>query len=383
MSLAGSILFFLGIVLIYYVYDGYGRVLTLLSRFAARTDSDYVSSSITVSVILPVYNERDNIRGKLDNLLRQKCSSALEIIVVSDGSDDGTDDVVREYFDNGVRLVNTTGRIGKSLAQNIAVAEASGEVLVLTDTAVHMNEGCIEALVSPLSDPRVGCTTANLLFHNEIESDTGDAVGFYWNYELKIRRLESQLGLLATASGPAMAVRRSLWKDLKAEYGDDCVLPLDVVLQGKRVIHVNGAVARDVHFADFRREFRARSRMTIRNWIGTFSRSQLLNPLKFPGFAFALWSHKVLRWLSPVYILLAAVGLVLIGLGSGIWWPAEVFGLLVLLGGLGIALMAYGVRLPGLSLWANFLLANAGFAQGLFQVAFGKKIRVYDNKQTA
>jgi len=383
MSLAGSILLILGVVLIYYVYDGYGRVLSLLSRFTARSESDYLSSSITVSVILPVYNERECIRRKLDNLLRQKWSSALEIIVVSDGSNDGTDEIVREYSENGIRLVNTPGRIGKSLAQNIAMAEAIGDVLVLTDSAVHMDDDCIEALVSPFSDPTVGCTTANLLFHSENESDTGEAVGFYWNYELKIRRLESQLGLLATASGPAMAVRRSLWKDLKAEYGDDCVLPLDVVLQGKRVIHVNDAVARDVHFEDFRREFRARSRMTIRNWIGTFSRSQLLNPLKFPGFAFALWSHKILRWLSPVYILLAAVGLVLIGLGAGIWWPAEVFGLLVLLGVLGILLMACGVRLPGLSLWSNFLLANAGFALGLLQVAFGKKVRVYNNKQTA
>ena len=380
LSEIGAVITALGIILLWYVYDGYGRLLSLLDRRSSPKISSLTNtSSVSVSVIVPAFNEEENIRVKLDDLLNQDYPQLLEILVVSDGSTDATDDIVREYRDKRVKLLHTKGREGKSQAQNIAVGQAIGDVLVLTDVAVRM--GCIAALVEPFAKPEVGCSTAHLTFADDDSADTGEAVSHYWRYELLLRRLETRLGWLATASGPAMAIRRSLWQNLEPQYGDDCVLPLDVVLQGYKVVQVEAAKAVDVHFSDFRREFRARIRMTVRNWTGTMSRGALLNPCKYPSYAVALWSHKMLRWLSPVYLLLILLGLVLLVLGDGSWVPLIGYVILVGYGVLGIFAMARGKDLPMSSTIASFLLANAGFAVGLFQVARGRLIRIYDNAQ--
>ena len=103
-----------------------------------------------------------------------------------------------------------------------------------------------------------------------------------------------------------MAVRRQLLRPLPAHVGDDCIIPLDVVAAGALVRHAATAIAHDVNETRIHRELRARARMTARNWTGTWMHPRLLSPLHHPGFAFALWSHKLLRWLSPV--LLAMMG---------------------------------------------------------------------------
>ncbi len=371
-------------VMLYYLYDGYGRLLSWLAerRIPKATSTFDASAWPAVTVIVPVFNEEATIAARLDNLLTQQGfpDDRLEILVVSDGSTDRTHDIVDGYRDRGVKLTHTAGRVGKSLAQNHAVAAARGDILVLTDAAVEMESGCLRALVAPFADPSVGCTTARLLFRSDEASDVGQAQGYYWNYELKLRRLESALGWLATAAGPAMAIRRSLWKDLEPQFGDDCVLPLDVALQGQKVVQAEDAVAWDENFQSFKKEYRARVRMTVRNWTGTMSRSALLSPRKHPGYAFALWSHKMLRWLSPVFLLLLGVGLGLLWLADGPGWPLVFYLAGLLAGGVGVFAMSRGIHLPGLSTLASFLIANAGFAMGLRQVMAGRLIRVYDNR---
>jgi cellulose synthase/poly-beta-1,6-N-acetylglucosamine synthase-like glycosyltransferase len=374
------------LVLLYYIYDGYGRLLTWLAHikqseevvFSENVDDKYLPS---ISVILPVYNEEERVVEKLKNLLLQGYpSEKFEILVISDGSTDETDKIVDSFCGEPVRLLRTKGRAGKSLAQNQAVYNAVGDILILTDVAVMMESGCLRSLVLPFIDDEVGSTTARLFFKDDENSDVGQDQGMYWRYELKLRYLESKLGWLATAAGPAMAIRRKCWIDLPSEFGDDCVLPLDVALQGLRVVQVENAIAWDENFSDFRKEFRARVRMTVRNWTGTVSRSVLLNPLKKPGYAFALISHKILRWLSPVFILSLGFGLFLLFIETGVWFGLGGFLLILLFSFIGVLAMVVKKRLPVLSTLASFFIANAGFAMGLLHVMRGKLVRVYDNK---
>jgi cellulose synthase/poly-beta-1,6-N-acetylglucosamine synthase-like glycosyltransferase len=378
---AGVALACLGVLLLYFVYDGYGRVLGVISamRRAATAQPSEVPTWPTVSVVIPVFNEQSRIRAKLDNVLGQNYPrERLDIIVVSDGSTDATESIVGEFADS-VRLLRTGGRLGKSLAQNEAVAQARGDVIVLTDAAAVMDRNCVRSLVAPFSDERVGCVSARLLF-GASGSVTGADQNRYWNYELKLRRLESGLGLLATAAGPAMAIRRDLWKPLPAQYGDDCVLPLDVILRGKKVVQAEDAVAWDENFASARKEFRARVRMTVRNWTGTFSRATLLNPLRDPGYALALWSHKILRWLSPIWLAAAVAGCLLIAGDSESWWLLVfVIGALAC-GVIGIVGLFSGRRLPLFATAGSFLLANVAFLVGLMLVLRGQAITVYQNQ---
>jgi cellulose synthase/poly-beta-1,6-N-acetylglucosamine synthase-like glycosyltransferase len=367
--------------LLYMVYDGYGRVLSLLvwlrrCRPAAAAHEPALPS---ISIVLPVFNEERRIRAKLDNLLAQDIPrDCMEIIVVSDGCTDATEAIVEQHAARA-KLIRTAGRVGKSLAQNQGVAASAGEIVVLTDVAVTMETRCLRHLVAAFTEPNVGCTTARLLF-GAAGSVTGQDQGIYWAYELKLRRLESRLGVLATAAGPAMAIRRCLWRELPAEYGDDCVLPLDVVLQRRRVVQIEDAIAWDEPFDTAQREYVARIRMTVRNWLGTFSRPELLNPLRHPGVALSLWVHKILRWLSPLHLVGLALGAALIAAGGGPYWPLALLSLAGVAGAAGWHALLRGRRIPVLATLGAFLLANAAFLVGLMRAWRGRAIKVYQNQ---
>jgi cellulose synthase/poly-beta-1,6-N-acetylglucosamine synthase-like glycosyltransferase len=371
-------------VLLYYIYDGYGRLLWLFEKLrrpnatiAEFSDHEWPS----VTVILPVFNEEASLSDKLEDLFRQEYpNNRISILVVDDGSTDTSSKIAESYAHRGVTLLQTEGRVGKSLAQNLAVKKARGEILVLTDVAVRMSSDCILELVKPFADSGVGCVTARLSFGAETVSQVGKDQGRYWKYELYLRQVESSLGWLAVTAGPAMAVRRDLWRDLESRYGDDCMIPLDIVLQGKRVLQAEKAEAQDEYFSSLTQEFRARVRMTVRNWGGTFSRRTLLNPLKYPQYAFALWSHKVLRWLSPVFIIAFVVGCAMIWYYAGIAWPVVSALALIVVSFVGVGAQLMGRPLPLLSTLGNFAIVNAGFALGLIRVMGNRYIHVYSNK---
>src|SRR5579871_1782331 len=376
----GTWLSWLSLFFLYLIYDGYGRVLQALrlllgERQPVRTDAP---PDAAVTVIIPAYNEEQRIRSKLENVLAQDYpADRLEVIVVSDGSTDGTEAIATEFAAR-VALVRTAGRQGKSRAQNQAVAQARGEILVLTDMAAVMAADCVRHLVAPFADPRVGCVTSRLL-HTAEQSVTGQDQTRYWSYELKLRRLESELGVLATTAGTAMAMRCSLWKDLAPDFGDDCVLPLDVVLQGQRVVQAESAVAWDVNLETAAQEFRARVRMTVRNWLGTFSRGSLLNPFRHPQYAFALWLHKIVRWLSPVFVVGLLGGTVLVAAGGGWWTPLALVSLFLTLGAAGVVGLYRRQRWPLLATVGTFLLVNCAFLVGLIWVWRGHSIKIYQN----
>jgi cellulose synthase/poly-beta-1,6-N-acetylglucosamine synthase-like glycosyltransferase len=370
-----------GLLCLYVVYDGYGRVLRLLRLMLGERQPAPCNSLTripTVTVIIPAFNEERRIGLKLRNVLAQDYpADKLQIIVVSDGSTDRTESIAAEHSER-VIVIRTAGRQGKSLAQNQAVAHAGGEILVLTDMAAMMAPDCVYKLVAAFADERVGCVTSRLL-HTAENSVTGVDQGRFWSYELKLRRLESELGILATTAGPAMAIRRDLWKDLSPEYGDDCVLPLDVVLAGKLVVQAETALAWDENLETASKEFQARVRMTVRNWLGTLSRGKLLNPLHYPRYAFALWPHKILRWLSPVFLVGVLAGLALVAGGGGSKIPFALAVGFLLLGAAGVIGLFRGRRWPLVATVGTFLLVNMAFMVGVFRVWRGHTIRIYQN----
>ncbi len=377
---------------LYYIYDGYGRVLSILVGMrndlacdttigdAKEQNSDLIKWP-TVSVILPVFNEETRIVAKLQNILAQDYpKDKLEIIVVSDGSTDKTNELVEVFSKQGVRLILTPGRYGKSLAQNEAVKISENDILILTDAAVEMDDKCIQELVGPFKNHEVGCVTGALQFHNVENSSVAQDQGFYWKYELKLRELESCLGWLAVAAGPLMAVRRNLWVPLKSCYGDDCVIPLDVVLQGKRVVHNASAVGWDECFKTLKQEFKARVRMTVRNLHGTFARGELLNFLCYPHYAYALWSHKIIRWCSPVFLCGYGIGVFLLWLGGAGAATLSFFAFPILVGTVGVISVLLDKKISVLGTLGNFLVVNAAFALGIYRAVKGQKIDVYQNK---
>jgi len=224
----------------------------------------------------------------------------------------------------------------------------------------------------------VGGASGCLHFQRAKEDGIARNQGFYWRYELKLREQESRLGLLAVASGACMAVRRQLFRQMTAAYGEDCILPLDVVSQGATFVHVPQARAVDRMASSQEGELATRSRMTLRNWQGTWAYPHLLNPFKSPGYAFALWSHKILRWCAPLFLATASLAVSLLAAHSLFYGLAAA-------GFAGFYLMALSgwwaqrrkLRWPLVHTAYSFLLANLGFALGLWRALRGEQIRKY------
>jgi cellulose synthase/poly-beta-1,6-N-acetylglucosamine synthase-like glycosyltransferase len=337
------------------------------------------SSDPFVSMIVPVHNEQEKIAAKLEDCLELHYpQNRLEVIVASDGSTDQTEEIVRSFSarDLRIRWLQSDTRVGKSGVQNLAAAEARGEILIFTDTSTAMTPGVLRTMIDHLGDPSVGLVTATVHFgHPEDAVEKGQ--GFYWRYELLLRSAESDLGILATGSGQALAIRRELFRPLPTCYGDDCIMPLDVRLQGFKVVQDREAIVFDAMPHSIEGELRARIRMTARNWAGTLSRPAILNPLQFPLTALGLVSHKLLRWLTPFFlaiVLLSNTLLALEGRAVLLWWVQVGFYL--------SAFVGWELTRKQRPAWVfgypfSFCLANVGFLLGMVKVFRNQKIVAY------
>ena len=308
---SADLLVWLPILTVAYTWAAYPAILCVLRRFFARTViRRSAAAEPFVSIIVAVYNEEKRIAAKLaDCLDLDYPGERLEILIASDGSTDRTEEIVEEFAgrDSRIRLLPSSARLGKSGIQNLAARAAKGEILFLTDAETRMRPDALRLLVSNFTDQRVGLVTA-AVYLGEPANAIAKGQGCYWRYELFLRQAESDLGTLATASGQALAIRRAAYVPISTCYGDDCVLPLAVRLQGYRVLLDSRATVFDTFPHSIQGELRARIRMVARNWTGTLSQPKLLNPLLFPGTAWGLISHKLLRWLTPfcLAVLLAA-----------------------------------------------------------------------------
>ena len=374
---------------LYWIYDGYGRALTAVNgmrksiRGSSRTATEYDDRTLpTITILLTVHNEESAIRQRIENLLL--CEYPPErrsILVASDGSTDATTSIIRSFSDRGVRLHESPG-LGKTATQNEAIASIESDVIVFTDADVTFEPQFLRIIARQFNKPEVGAVDGRLLYSSRPTLDVQACQGYYWNYELRLRDLESQIGILAVVAGACFALRRNLFRTMDPAIGEDCIVPLDVVAQGFKVLHEPAAKAWTRLEDDESMTMRRRIRMTLRNWQGTWTRRALLNPFHSPGYAVALWSHKLLRWLSPVFLAAATVSsaLLLAIQPSLITLAAFVpFAMLFGLAALGWFSKHHRLRIPGAGTAYSFVLANAAFLIGVWRATTGHRIHAYRN----
>jgi cellulose synthase/poly-beta-1,6-N-acetylglucosamine synthase-like glycosyltransferase len=373
-------LFWLTVALVVYVWVGYPLLVFLLASLFPRRHS-YAEPVVapSISIIVPVHNEERKIAVKLRDCLELLYPhDKLEILVVSDGSTDRTEEIVCRFMarDSRIQWMQSNSRLGKSGVQNLAAQKARGDLLFFTDANTAVPPGVLRTMVANLADPKVGLSTATVLFgYPEDAVEKGQ--GFYWRYERFLRFAESDFGILATGSGQALLIRRELFLPLPNCYGDDCIIPLDVRCQGYRVVQERAATVFDAMPHSIEGELRARIRMTTRNWTGTLSRPAVLNPLAFPLTALGLVSHKLLRWLTPFLLVLMLVCNSLLaaqGRLVWLWWLQVVFYLSALIGW-GLARKQRPAWVFGYSF--SFCLANVGFLLGMVKAFRNQKIVAY------
>ena len=311
------LLIVIGAAVIGYVSVGYPLLLRALVAIRGRRPIHRAPIEPPVSFVISAFNEADVIATKLANALALDYpADRLEIAVISDESIDGTDDIVRRFAHRGVKLFRQAPRRGKTAGLNAVVPQLSGDVVVFSDANAMYDTGALRALVRNFADEQVGCVTGEARYSTSgaATADVGERL--YWGYEMQIKRLETDLGSMVGADGAIYAIRRSLWKTLPENAINDFLNPLQIVAAGWRNVYEPEAVCYEDPGGSVRSEYRRRVRIVSRSWRAVFQAGGVLNPLRVGTFAWCVLSHKVLRWMSGVFALAAAVG--------GVWLAAIV-----------------------------------------------------------
>jgi glycosyltransferase involved in cell wall biosynthesis len=355
---------FLGV----YPYAGYPALAWLVARLVRR-GIDRRASTPVASVLIAAYNEATHIEATIRNKLAQDYAGELEVLVASDGSTDGTDAIVQRVAaaDLRVRLIRQTERQGKTAALNRLVALAKGEIIVFSDANSIYRADVVRNLVENFADPSVGYVTGKMVYVSPGGSVIGDGCTAYMRYENWLRSVETLLGSIVGVDGGVDAVRHSLYRPMRADQLPDFVLPLAVVLQGRRVVYDPRAVLQEESLVEQSAEFRMRVRVALRALWAVRDERALLWGRGGALFAWQLWSHKLLRYMSFLPLGIACIANIylttvahrdqaLLVAQAGFW---------------GLALLGYlGVRAAPARLCQYFLLLNVASA-----VAFGRFVR--------
>ncbi len=370
MMLSGLVLF--------YTWLGYGLLLALLCRFR-KIRIEKRPFTPRVSIIIAARNEQRHIRERLENLLGLDYPPEnLGILVASDGSTDRTAEIVRGFPDGRVRLFDFPRSRGRAAVHNDAAAVAQGEILIFTDAATRFERAFLLRLLSNFADPRVGCVSGVLIFSNQDASVVPRQRGLYWRYEYWLRKLESDCRVLACASGPCVAVRGELFRSLaNASYDVDFITPLDVIEAGSLVLQEREAIAFDQMFSTPRQELRAQIRMVSRNLSGYLDRRCLLGSPGRARYAWSLISHKVLRWMTPFFLVIlfaSNTAVAIRGEALALWFGQLAFYAAATVGWLRVRKdrPAWVLAYP-----FSFCLANLGFFLGMVKALRNQRIVAY------
>lgn len=301
------ILFWTAVFLIIYTYIGFPFFVLLRGLIWGRPyKHEELASPPSVSIVISAYNESTTIAEKLDNILSLDYPRAkLEVVIASDGSTDGTDNIVKQYEGQGVRLLSLP-RNGKAAALNTAVAASKGEILVFSDANSMYKPDAIHELVRPFADPTVGGVAGNQVYRTEISGgSSGDGERAYWNFDRMLKKSQGKSGNTLAATGAIYAIRRSLFRPIPDGVADDFVTSTSVIAQGYRLVFAPDALAYEPVSATSKVEFGRKVRVIIRSWRAFIFMRELLNPFRFRFYAIQLFSHKILRYLVvfPLLIL--------------------------------------------------------------------------------
>jgi cellulose synthase/poly-beta-1,6-N-acetylglucosamine synthase-like glycosyltransferase len=306
-------LFWMALALVAYTYGGYLLVLVAVDAVdALRRNAAWLAAPgerrrattapelPRVTVLIAAYNEESCLREKLENTLALAYpADRLEILVGSDGSTDATDAIVTSFAARGVRL-SAAPRGGKVAVLNRLTREATGTLWLFTDANTMLEPDALCRLVDRARDPWVGGVSGRLRLVAPEGGVAGE--GAYWKYENLLKLYESRRGALMGANGGLYLLRASEWRPLPGDtIVDDFLVSMRVVAGGRRLVYAPEAVATEETAVDLQGEFRRRVRIAAGNFQSLGELSPLLFRRDFAAFAF--WSHKLLRWLAPAFLL--------------------------------------------------------------------------------
>jgi cellulose synthase/poly-beta-1,6-N-acetylglucosamine synthase-like glycosyltransferase len=371
---AVEVVFWLSAAALVYTYAGYPLLLLIVSRLRPR-EVRRGAFAPAVSVIVTAFNEERDLAAKLeDTLALDYPRELLEIIVASDCSTDRTDEIARAFADRGVRLVRQPQRLGKTAAQNLAVAQARGEIILFSDATSLYGRDVLRVMLPSFADPTVGCVAGRLVYVDPADSRVGRGARSYWSYETFLKKHESHIFSLIGASGCLYAIRRSAYAPLYPEACSDFIIATKMVEQNLRAVYEPAAVCTEETNRQSDRELKMRVRVIAQTFSDLWRHRAMMNPFRSGFFAIQLLSHKVMRYAVPFF-------LVAILASSGILARYSMLYFILFLGQLGSYLSALGawvleragVHSRMLALPQYFVLSNLAALIAFYQFLRGER----------
>lgn len=302
-------------------YLAYPALLWVIAR--GRRAGSYIPprewSWPSVTITVPVYNAASSIGGTLEHLLRVDYPrDRLQILVISDASDDATDDIVRSFAERGVELLRLPQRRGKTVAENASLSVARGEILVNVDSTIIVPPHSLKNLVRAFEDPLIGVASGRDVSAGRSGSNGTQAESGYVGYEMWVRELETRVSSIVGASGCFYGSRRSVHaRALPPALSWDFASALNARLQGYRSVSVANATCVVPRATEVRTELKRKVRTMARGLGTLFHYRQLMNPARYGGFAVMLLMHKLMRWLPYLLAPFAYLALVVLAVNDG------------------------------------------------------------------
>ena len=327
-------LFWSSILLLLYPYLIYPALIYAFSRAFPqhRERTVYHNDWPSVTLIISAYNEATVIAEKIRNALALDYpADRLQILVISDASDDGTDEIVKELgdVDPRVGLFRQQERKGKTSGLNAGISQLQSELIVFSDANAMYREDAIKQLTKHFKDQRVGYVVGAALYNEQHDSLTNESEDTYWSYELKLKQWESDFYSVVGGDGAIYAIRRELYRPLAEDDINDFINPLQIIAGDHLGLFEPDAVCFEDTAEDFTREFKRKRRIVNRSW-RAFSKSWSAFSLTRHGrFLFTLISHKVIRWFSFLFIITAFLTSVILTASAGApFYALALFGIL-------------------------------------------------------
>lgn len=359
------------LAVIVYAYVGYPLLLMFWSRIRHR---EPMRSSIypSVSIIIAARNESGRLAARIENCFQsQYPTEYLEVIVVSDGSTDRTEEIVRRLDSTRIRVAVLERQMGKAAALNAGVALATGEILVFADARQRFAPDALMRLVSHFADSTVGAVTGELILEDNGQGNT-EGIGLYWKLEKAIRSMESSIDSVVGVTGAIYAMRARLFKPLRpGTILDDVVIPMGIVMDGFRVVLDRQAVAFDQLAVDYQLEFHRKVRTLAGNFQALAWNPVWLNPVK-NRLWFQVISHKVSRLMAPfALVAMFLANIAVLPSGYVYLFVAQVLGYLLALAGWGLASVGVRERVTGTAF--SFCLLNCAAVVGAIRFISGRQ----------
>ena len=323
-----AIIFWILVFIVFYAYAGYGILLFILVKLKRILFRKKVSWDTgfepEVTLFVAAYNEKDYIRAKVENSLQLDYPAhKLHLVWVTDGSDDGTPDLLQAY--PRLEVHHQPARAGKIGAMNRGMKLVKTPIVIFTDANTMLNPEAVRNIVRHYADPKVGGVAGEKrIAKNDKDAAAGAGEGIYWKYESALKRFDSELYSVVGAAGELFSIRTELFHDVEKDtLLDDFILTMRIAQQGYTVRYEPEANATETSSANVEEELKRKIRISAGGLQSIVRLKSMLNVFKYGTLSFQYISHRVLRWtLAPLALPFILIANLILAINAGIFHPS-------------------------------------------------------------